>query len=1351
DSQLAATPLGPSGTVAGEFQGRDTDVFKVTVTGEAALYGFRLESAANEWLRLMDTEGATIAETRGTGTLRLDDLQLMPGDHYVAVRGSDVQYDLVAAPVALVPPAGILEIEPNDDVSRAIRLQPGATHVGRLTGGSDDYYRFHLADDQYVRIAITPPAAAPGVRAYVDNAGWSEPFDDDGATVTVVERYFLAGDHSLYLRAPDQGGDGYYQLTMTMLGTLLPPVDAEPNDTREQARPLPAELAFSGRVGQNSGDYDMFRLPRFDAPTVVTVHATGVTGNFNVDFPSAVSISASSRGNAAEGQPWVAELPADTDVWLRLTGSTAYDLRVEFNATPDPSYLLPPRSGAELSVTLSAPADAVAAFWHEGQAVELTASVHNAGTTAQTVALQTGSSHAAVALQGAASVAVGPGQTVDVPVTAMVPSDMRDDLPLRLEVAAIGAGDAAAASVTLAAFCDAPPVSPFTYWPLPPSLLSRPNVLWSGFGVTPPEGSNFVNRDLALIDGRTGPATAGYLGPENRPTYRLAGDAPVTLLGTILNPQVGNDVDAQLRRFRIETSLDRVTFTTALEGELKSARIEQAFEFEPPITARYARLSAIDSHGGRDNGYVGEWKLIAAEFPLQSANLADPAVGGHVAWSTPFVAQHGVSLLTPGDSPRSVDVRETGRMEFVVGFHNGRAGQVMGLEWLDSQGVSPRNEQEQVAGVVAVAVSMGGAAGPWVALPDWDLERDSAGRASVTFDEPVWARYVRLTVVPNEGVRHVYLPDAVSVFERAPGPDYPSLLGEYGNASRAASYEYLNPQTGSSAAAAPDAADTRQAATALASGATAHGTVTVAEDVDWYRLTIPAGENHLAVRLAGDPQIGYRYELQDAAGTRLDTEERSDGDSVVLTYFGSPGDYYLLIEEPKRTVVFNWDTSGSVSPYLPITYNSLARFAADVSSDREAVQLLAFDDPSPQWLLPFWSSDTLRVQRAIVEFDRQADSSNSESSLLVATKALADREGTRAILLMTDAESGTENLTPELWQAFGDVMPRIFTFEISTSGTDYAQDLMQDWADVNGGVYTLASGVGDFDAGFSRASCILRRAKAYRVDVTASYVEPPGPGTLSVTRAAGAAQAAVEIIFDASGSMGRELPSGEQRITAAKRALQSLVGEVLPEGTPFALRAFGHIAPSSCETRLDVTLAPLDRAKAAAAVAAIEPKLLSQTPLADSLTAVAGDLANATAGRTVILITDGVESCKGDPAAAVAALRAGGLDFDLAIVSLALEPDALAAFQSLADSVGASYVDVTSFEELKASIDEALNPAFEVVDASGAVVARGRVGGEGVQLPMGTYTVRVLGAGVEEHTGVRVPGDTLVTLSVGGN
>ncbi|HET8985040.1 MAG TPA: hypothetical protein VFN03_04690, partial [Trueperaceae bacterium] len=94
DAIIVATPVGPSGTVAGEFTGRDTDVFELTVTSQATLYGIRLDSSGSEWLRLLDSEGATVVETRGTGTLRLDDLLLMPGVHHVAIRGSDAQYDL---------------------------------------------------------------------------------------------------------------------------------------------------------------------------------------------------------------------------------------------------------------------------------------------------------------------------------------------------------------------------------------------------------------------------------------------------------------------------------------------------------------------------------------------------------------------------------------------------------------------------------------------------------------------------------------------------------------------------------------------------------------------------------------------------------------------------------------------------------------------------------------------------------------------------------------------------------------------------------------------------------------------------------------------------------------------------------------------------------------------------------------------------------------------------------------------------------------------------------------------------------------------------------------------------------
>lgn len=1393
DTLAAADVLGPEMRVRGSFAPQDDDVYLLRVEGEAQLFRLQAVGAGVEQLRLLDRSGDEQARVRGERRLRLDDVVLLPGPYYLEVQGSEGQYALQAlslgpapapepsadaptpdealtpAPAAPAeptpeeaaadparavlpalppPPPGLQEIEPNDDESRAIRLEPGVVHVGRLSGTEDvDAYRFHLADDQYVRIELVPPAGGVSIPLYVDRVGWYEVLPQEQGAPTVLERWFLAGDHALEVRGSGPSGElptGYYQMRMALLGSLRLPVDRAPNDERETASRIPADLTWEGVVGDQGSSSDHYQLPVFAQDTELEVR---------VDAPERMSVdvllaSGSVRGEGGDGA-WRFTLPANEPAWLRIGGRARYRVTVAFSRPADPNDLAPSMHEGAIDVTLATPIDELAAFWHEAQAFTATATVRNLGDAAQTVRLQAATSDASATATVVGDVRLGPGESVEVPVDVTVPADLRDDLPLRIEVAAFAEAGSAAAAVTPGLRCEAAPVGSFPYRPLPDALLGRFDALWSGLGARVHGESGYQQRDESLLDNRTSPATGGYLDDEHSPTFALAGDAPVTLIGTTLHPQANAETQAQLKRFRIETSMDGTTFTPVLEAELKAARIEQAFVFDTPVTARYARLVFLSSQEGRRGAYLGEWKLLAQDpAAYEQPNLAAPELGGHVVWSEPVLqGRYSNAVLTEEDDVYYVDTRDAGGLTFVVGFRDDRAAQVASLVWTETEDAA--TDPEYMLDQVQVEVSTSGPAGPWLPLADWTLERDASGVARLTLPEPVWARYLRFHGGLREDQRYVFPPERLQVIERPVDGAYLSALGEWGHVARTAIYEYLQGASEAVVSEDTDGGETQATATPLASGAVASGSVQVAEDVDWYRLTLPEGENHLEIRLGGDPAIAYLYDLVDAGGRSAAYETREEGDTVVLTLFGDPGDYYLKLEEPKRTVVFSWDTSGSVSPYQPITYASLAGFARDVDGEREAVQLLAFDDPAPVWLLPYWSTDPQRVQRSIAEFDRSADSSNSIIALLAATRALAGRDGTRAILLMTDAETGGDDLLPDLWRAFEEVRPRIFTFEISSAGNDYAQDLMQDWADVNAGVYDLAAGVGDFDAGFARASCILRRPKRYRVEVTTSYQAPPGPGNLSVTRAAGAAQPAVEIVFDASGSMGRELPSGEQRITAAKRVLESLVGEVLPEGAPFALRAFGHVTPSSCETRLDVPLGPLDRAEALAAVRAIEPKLLSQTPLADSLALVADDLAAAGGTRTVILITDGEESCGGDPAAAVRGLRDQGIDVDLAIVSLALEPDSQAVFEALAESVDASYVDVTSFEELQASVEEALNPAFEVLDASGAVVARGRVGGAPIELAMGVYTVRVLTAPVEEFRDVRVPGERSVVLTVG--
>jgi hypothetical protein len=219
----------------------------------------------------------------------------------------------------------------------------------------------------------------------------------------------------------------------------------------------------------------------------------------------------------------------------------------------------------------------------------------------------------------------------------------------------------------------------------------------------------------------------------------------------------------------------------------------------------------------------------------------------------------------------------------------------------------------------------------------------------------------------------------------------------------------------------------------------------------------------------------------------------------------------------------------------------------------------------------------------------------------------------------------------------------------------------------------------------------------------------------------------VHVILDASGSMLQRL-GAERRIDVARRTLTKLVTTTLPAGTPFALRAFGRAA-DSCDTDLVVPLGPLDPAKIAQTTRSLEAKNGARTPLGASLDAVGADLRAARGERLVILLTDGEETCNGDPAAAIERLQKSSPAAVVNIVGFAVDEPALAAtFRQWATLGGGAYFDARDAAALDRAMAESVQPRFELVDARERVVARGRVGGEPVAVMPGDYRVRVRGA-----------------------
>ena len=265
----------------------------------------------------------------------------------------------------------------------------------------------------------------------------------------------------------------------------------------------------------------------------------------------------------------------------------------------------------------------------------------------------------------------------------------------------------------------------------------------------------------------------------------------------------------------------------------------------------------------------------------------------------------------------------------------------------------------------------------------------------------------------------------------------------------------------------------------------------------------------------------------------------------------------------------------------------------------------------------------------------------------------------------------------------------------------------------------------------------------------------PVPGKLQVTnsqRPTGSlAGGSVVIVLDASGSMLQRIGS-ERRIDMAKKAVSQLVQKDLPDDVLFSLRVFGHKEKDSCRTDVEIAFAPLNRATAAATVASIEAMNLAKTPIGATLAAVADDLATQPGPHLVILLTDGEETCGGDPAAVIQSMVDSGIDVRVNIIGLAIDELMLReTFQQWARLGHGQYLDAKNAEELLNGLTQAIDQPFQVLDAGGAVVASGTINGPAIELPEGSYMVRAAtkgnAPGAVANAVVKADETTILTLS----
>ena len=208
----------------------------------------------------------------------------------------------------------------------------------------------------------------------------------------------------------------------------------------------------------------------------------------------------------------------------------------------------------------------------------------------------------------------------------------------------------------------------------------------------------------------------------------------------------------------------------------------------------------------------------------------------------------------------------------------------------------------------------------------------------------------------------------------------------------------------------------------------------------------------------------------------------------------------------------------------------------------------------------------------------------------------------------------------------------------------------------------------------------------------------------------------VVFILDASGSMWGQA-GGKAKIAIAKEVMAQAVPG-LPAEVRLGLVAYGHRKKGDCSD-VEVLVAPgsSDRAGLLKKVQALSPK--GKTPIAGSLKQTAEMLKSKENETTIVLVSDGMETCDADPCGVVKALKASGIKFVLHVVGFDVDAKGKQQLTCLAQAGGGKYFSAGDAAGLLAALEAVKKEVAVKVEAAKTVTtkAKSRLGKLKMSLP----------------------------------
>ena len=188
----------------------------------------------------------------------------------------------------------------------------------------------------------------------------------------------------------------------------------------------------------------------------------------------------------------------------------------------------------------------------------------------------------------------------------------------------------------------------------------------------------------------------------------------------------------------------------------------------------------------------------------------------------------------------------------------------------------------------------------------------------------------------------------------------------------------------------------------------------------------------------------------------------------------------------------------------------------------------------------------------------------------------------------------------------------------------------------------------------------------------------------------------VIVILDASGSMAEKI-GPDTKIDIAKKAVSDFLNE-MPQSVNTGLVVYGHEGSNSLADKAVsckgieevVTLGKNNSSNIIAAMNSFEPK--GWTPIAGSLDFAKNILLNK--GKDdkdyLILVSDGVESCDGDPVSAATNLKAAIPNIQLSIIGFATDSATQESLRKIADLGGGSYLTAANSSGIAKAFNDQL-------------------------------------------------------------